>query len=243
MTPSDTASQTYRSMTPHGELVLTIERGERPRAALMLEGTFLMDSRVAEGEVELARRAFAFRSEQACSRKERGLRVLVGGLGLGITLAAVLKMPGVERVDVVEIFSAVVEWNRAPLAPFNRRALADARVRVHEKDLRRFLLASDEGLAREEGEERYDLLLLDIDNGPTWLSLPDNRWLYEKEGIAALRTRAETGGVIAFWATERSEEFERALESEKWAETRREAVHIPLDAHRSFEDILYLVRV
>ncbi|MBP6875978.1 MAG: spermine/spermidine synthase [Candidatus Eisenbacteria bacterium] len=237
MTPSDTASQTYRSMTPHGELVLTIERGDRTRAALMLEGTFLMDSRVAEGEVELARRAFAFRSEQAGSRKERGLRVLVGGLGLGITLAAVLKMPGVGRVDVVEIFSAVVEWNRAPLAPFNRNALADARVRVYEMDLRRFLLA------REEGEERYDLLLLDIDNGPTWLSLPDNRWLYEKEGIAALRARAETGGVIAFWATERSKEFERALESEKWAETRREAVHIPLDAHRSFEDILYLVRV
>ena len=55
-------------------------------------------------------------------------RVLIGGLGMGFTLAAALKaLPPDAEVVVAEIVPGIVEWNRGALGPFAGHPLDDAR--------------------------------------------------------------------------------------------------------------------
>ncbi|MFH1143328.1 MAG: spermidine synthase [Candidatus Eisenbacteria bacterium] len=217
---------THREKTPHGDLVLQLEGGERPRAALILAGTFLMDSDMAGSERELARRGL----EELGKRRGRNVRALVAGLGLGITLRALLEEPGIVAADVVEIFSPVIRWNREYLGFWNGDAMRDPRVRVFETDLRGFLGAGGvAGRPARIDPSGYDLVLVDIDNGPGWLSLPANAWLYESEGLENLRRVTAIPGVIAFWSSERSIAFEEMLARLPWGEWRREVVKCTIE--------------
>ncbi|MCL6450343.1 MAG: hypothetical protein K6T75_03510 [Acetobacteraceae bacterium] len=122
----------------------------------------------------------------------RGVRVLVGGLGMGYTLAAALDLPGVERVDVVELEPAVLAWNRGPLRGLNGGRLDDPRVRLWLADL-----SETPRLPREV--RGCDLLLVDVDNGPERTVLASNRRLYRPRGLLALARLLARGGVLAFW--------------------------------------------
>jgi hypothetical protein len=74
----------------------------------------------------------------------------------------------------------------------------------------------------------FDLLLLDVDNGPTWLALPSNQWLYTRAGLDTLRGWMKLPAIAAFWATERSPEFERALAETPWGEWSWAVVKTPV---------------
>ena len=119
-------TRTLRSETPWGELALQLRGGPRGGAALILDGAFLMDSDAAESERRLARRGlevWAATSGGAASaeqgRHSAPCRVLVAGLGLGLTLRALLADPRVGRVEVVELLAPLVAWNRGALAGLN----------------------------------------------------------------------------------------------------------------------------
>lgn len=111
-------------------------------------------------------------------------RVLVVGLGSGVTAAAVLRHP-VESVDVVEIEPAVARA-AAYFAAANRGALADPRLRLAAGDGRGFLRAAAGG---------YDAII----------SEPSNPWiagmshLFTTEFFAAARDRLAPGGVLCQW--------------------------------------------
>ena len=93
--------------------------------------------------------------------------MLIGGLGVGFSLARAAAEPRWGRIAVVERERAVIDWHRTgPLAPFSGHALDDPRVGVIESDLVRHLQAP--GTA-------YDALCLDIDNGPDWTVTDDQR--------------------------------------------------------------------
>ena len=98
--------------TPDGRVVGLYERdGEY---SLRVGGVELMTTRTHASEERLA--------EAACAgvRGRRGVRVLVGGLGFGFTLRAVLQaLAGVDGVEVVvaELMECVVEWNRNEAYP------------------------------------------------------------------------------------------------------------------------------
>ena len=63
-------------------------------------------------------------------------RVLIGGLGMGFTLAEALRHLGPDaEVVVAELVPAVVEWNRGPLGAHAGHPLRDERVTVHEVDV------------------------------------------------------------------------------------------------------------
>src|SRR6187402_722003 len=63
-------------------------------------------------------------------------RVLVGGLGMGFTLRAVLDvLPATATVTVAELVPAVIAWNRDPLAALARYPLRDRRVRIQAADV------------------------------------------------------------------------------------------------------------
>ena len=157
----------------------------------------LMNSRVHGSEEALA--------ELACERiADRARpRILIGGLGMGYTLAAALRRLGPEaRVEVAELVSAVVAWNRGPLADLAGRPLWDARVAVREADVAAILRATPEA---------YDAILLDVDNGPEGLARRENDWLYARPGLEASRAALAPGGVLAVWSAAPNPVFAQRL--------------------------------
>lgn len=157
---------------------------------IVSNGTFLMDTRDGRSERALVAAALA--------GAPRPARVLVGGLGVGFSLAEALRTPGVAAVTVVEIEPAVVRWNRSVLGS----PLDDPRVTVVVADLAEFLRV---------GDEPYEAVCLDVDNGPEWTVVPANAALYGDAGLAAVDARLAPGGVVAVWSAGESAGFEARL--------------------------------
>ncbi|MCK4305652.1 MAG: spermidine synthase [Candidatus Eisenbacteria sp.] len=228
-----TRQRTLRENTPWGELALQLRSGPEPSAALILDGMFLMDSESGVSERALAERGLDLLHRGRLGNTARGAapwRVLLGGIGLGITLRALLAHPEVGFVQVVEIFPALLEWNRTHLGFLNGHSLDDPRVSCHAGDLLGFLA----------DPLTFDLLLLDIDNGPTWLSLPSNASLYTAGGLDLIGASLAPGSVAVFWATERSPAFEDCLSSLPWGQWHREEVSWrPARGGREMTDVLY----
>ncbi|ASJ76301.1 spermidine synthase [Granulosicoccus antarcticus] len=118
--------------------------------------------------------------------------VLIGGLGMGFTLAAVLAATGSQsRVVVAELVPEVVEWNRGPLGSYANYPLSDTRTTVYQGDVIDLL---------QDRKQRYDVIALDVDNGPEALSSSGNDWLYSAAGIACARDSLNSNGVLAYWS-------------------------------------------
>ncbi len=130
-------------------------------------------------------------------------RVLVGGLGMGFTLAAALDVVApTATVEVAELVPAVVAWNRGPLAELAGRPLEDVRTVVVDGDVQGRIAASDGG---------YDVILLDVDNGPDALVHPRNESIYGRSGIVAAKRALRPGGILAVWSFSDDDGFSRRL--------------------------------
>lgn len=178
-------------MTAMGELVLQ-RRGTHHE--IVSNGMFIMSTADGRSERLLARAAI--------DRSPAGRSVLVGGLGVGYSVAEALEEPRVERVVVVEIQPAVIAWCRAELAWACRHALDDPRVEVVQADLGSWLASS---------QDRFHAICLDVDNGPDWTLAPGNAWLYGGHGLALLAARLDGRGVLAVWGASPSAPFQRSL--------------------------------
>lgn len=157
----------------------------------------LMNSRVHDSEDALA--------EQSCARlaNRANARVLIGGLGMGYTLAAALRqLGGAAQVVVAELVPTVVAWNRGPLGVLTGHALDDPRVLVREGDVA--------GVLRSE-QRAYDAILLDVDNGPQGLTRKQNDWLYEVDGLTAAYAALRPGGMLAVWSAGQDRAFAQRL--------------------------------
>jgi len=169
-----------------GEVLLRRRSGPgAPVHELVVNGVFAMDSTETSSERRLA--GFAARSGRS------GLRVLVGGLGLGYTAAEVLDDPAVARVDVVELEPHLVGWAAGGLTPVLARVAGDPRTSLHVADVAAVL----RGEAEPGGP--WDAVLLDVDNGPDFLIHCTNAGLYAPGTLAAAHGRLTGGGVLAVW--------------------------------------------
>lgn len=136
-------------------------------------------------------------------RQRNKVRVLVGGLGMGFTLAAVLREVGPEaEVTVAELIPEVVDWNRGPLGDCSDRPLDDPRTQVHIGDVAD-LMASRRGY--------YDVIALDVDNGPEGLTQESNDRLYTWQGITTAQTALKPSGILAYWSAGQSRAFHDRL--------------------------------
>ncbi|HEX8252765.1 MAG TPA: spermidine synthase [Thermoanaerobaculia bacterium] len=136
-------------------------------------------------------------------------RILIGGLGMGFTLAAVLKLAGREsNVVVSELVPEVVAWHRGPLRAVSGDALDDSRVTIVEEDV-----------ARVIGRERaaFDAILLDVDNGPAGLTSKQNDRLYSPAGLRATHAALRPGGILAVWSAGADPAFTRRLQQNGFA--------------------------
>ena len=170
---------------PGGSVLGLCQRGKE--FVIRVDGFELMGSRASASEAQLA--------ALGCAelRGAPGARVLIGGLGMGFTLRAALRVLADDAVvDVAELVPAVVKWNRGVLAPLAGSPLEDPRAHVIEEDVAHVI-------KRSEGV--YDAILLDVDNGPSALTAPANARLYDDAGLARARRALKPGGVLAVWST------------------------------------------
>ncbi len=165
---------------------------------IQVDGHLLMSSRLHGSEDALAELAFD-RLDRPASK------VLVGGLGMGFTVAAALRRsPPDSRVTVAELVPAVVRWNRGPLGDAAGRPLDDSRLKVHEGNVIDLVRCS---------RAPWDVILLDVDNGPNALSSPTNGWLYEPAGLKALLESLELGGLLGIWSANPDPRFTRRMQA------------------------------
>lgn len=146
----------------------------------------LMSSRQHGSEDALA--------DLTCDRlgNRKKARILVGGLGMGFTLAAVLRRVGPDaEVVVAELVPAVVRWNRGELGAVAGFPLQDPRVTAFEGDVAQ--------LIRSE-RAAWDAILLDVDNGPAAVTQPSNGWLYRSQGLETALGALRPGGILGVWS-------------------------------------------
>ncbi|EYR63495.1 spermidine synthase [Actinotalea ferrariae CF5-4] len=160
-----------------------------------LDDAYLMSSLFTAGEVELSRLALAHAPDRG------GLRVVVGGLGLGFTAATVLDDPRVGELVVVDALRPVIGWHEAGLVPLGRRIAGDPRCRLVEGDF--FALAAGDGWA--DGG-RADAVVVDIDHSPRHVLAPANAAFYTAAGTRRLRDHLAPGGVFALWSDDPPDE-------------------------------------
>ena len=130
-------------------------------------------------------------------------RVLIGGLGMGFTLAAVLGEVGPKaEVTVAELIPEVVDWNRGPLGECSGRPLDDPRTRVHVGDVVKLLRKS---------HACFDVIALDVDNGPEGLTKSTNDWLYSMPGIVAAQKALSPTGILSYWSADPDQAFHDRL--------------------------------
>ena len=186
-----------RAQTPRGEIVLRERRDPDSPAVLELRvnGVFVMDTLETGSEKELAQAALA--------HVDRPRAVVVGGLGLGFTAHEVLADKRVERLVVVEIEDDLVRWMRDGTVPHGPSYLADERLTV---------VTADIGLVMAEATAgSYDLVLLDVDNGPAQLVHAQNEAVYRADFLRQVHDALRTGGLLAFWSAAESDALQDAL--------------------------------
>jgi spermidine synthase len=181
-------------MADGSEMTLS-QRGDEH--SIRIDGDVLMTSDSHGSEEKLA--------ERGCAGLDTlpQARVLIGGLGMGFTARAALSVLRPDAVvDVVELVGAVVRWNRELIGHLADAPLLDPRVRLIEGDVADAIGAAP---------ERYDAILLDVDNGPEAFTSRENKHLYSSEGLRRARNALRPNGVLAVWSMFESRSFTARL--------------------------------
>ena len=183
---------------PRGEVVLRRRLADgRSVEELIINGAFAMDSSENSTESLLGELALP---------TGRARRVLVGGLGLGYTIAAICAKD-VDVIDVVEIEQCLIDWAHQGLTATLAGAASDPRVRLHAADVRLLLDGLGDGPIGP-----WDAIVLDVDNGPDFLIHAENRALYTHAGLNAAYAQLAVGGTLAIWCQGPAPTLRAALE-------------------------------
>lgn len=183
--------------TPDGPLAL--RRHDALGYVITHAGRVLMSSRSHASETALGALACAGLGGR------RGARVIVGGLGMAITLRAVLDALGpAAAVVVAELNPVIVGWCRGPLAELTRGAALDPRVSVELRDVTAVLRDA----AARPGA--VDAIAIDLYVGPD-VDARDDHPLYGTASTALAWRALRPGGVFAVWGEAYHASYERRL--------------------------------
>ena len=187
--------------TPIGEV--SLRRREDPISGVdifevKLGDEYLMSSLFTVAEIALADLALGWLVRRAAPAN--GWDVVVGGLGLGHTAAAVLADDRVRQLVVVDALEPVIDWHRRGLVPLGRTLTSDARCRLQLGDF--FAMTLGDGFDPDSPGRRFDAVLVDIDHSPRHQLGRDNADFYTVSGVRRLAERLTPGGVFGLWSND-----------------------------------------
>lgn len=191
----------YRE-TPLG--AISLRRRSEPRLngvivyEVKLGDEFLMSSLFTESEIQLAKLGLAALKDAGHTQE---LNIIVGGLGLGYTAAAVLDNANVKSLKVIEIMQPVIDWHQRGLVPLGEKLTADPRCELIQADFFELAVAGG-GFGKQEQGEQVHAVLLDIDHSPAhWLN-QNNRSFYTPAALGKLADKLLPGGVFGLWSND-----------------------------------------
>jgi spermidine synthase len=219
----ETVQMIARHIGSRGEVVLRRRLGAgRSVDELIINGAFAMDSSESSTEGMLGELALP---------SGHARRILVGGLGLGYTVAAICAKD-VDVIDVVEIEECLVDWAYQGVTATLAAVASDPRVRLHTRDVRLVLEGLGDGPIGP-----WDAIVLDIDNGPDFLIHAENQALYSEAGLRGAYAQLAVGGTLAIWCQGRAPELRAALQ--RIAPCTHEHISKVFRGERSFEYAIY----
>ena len=188
---------------------------------ILLDDAYLMSSRYTAAEIALARLGLA-----ALPADGDGFDVVVGGLGLGYTAAAVLEDERVGSLRVIDALSAVIDWHREGLLPMGRDLTRDPRCRLLHGDF--FTrVAGRSGIDPQSPVRRYHAVLVDIDHAPdNWLA-PHHAAFYQPDGLKCLSGQLHPGGVFGLWSNDPPDPVFEATLADVFAVSQTHVVTFP----------------
>lgn len=185
--------------TPLGEISLRRRAEPRLQGKLLYEvklgDDFLMSSLFTDAEVQLARLGLA-------ALQGIELDIVVGGLGLGYTAAAVLEDASVGSLKVIEVMEPVLQWHRRGLVPLGKEIASDPRCTLVHADFFALALASGAGFDSAVPAHPVHAILLDIDHSPGHWLHPGNSAFYTARGFRSLAEKLHPGGIFGLWSNE-----------------------------------------
>ena len=185
-----------RSRTPDNKNELLLYQRDT-EYSIRVNGQELMNSRMFGSEIMLA--------ELSCHEiaDRKNANVLIGGLGMGYTLSAALRLLDSDAdVFLAELVPSVVQWNKGVLGPLADHPLKDSRVTVFIEDVVNII---------NNNTSAFDAILLDVDNGPDCLTQKENDNLYSMSGLSMIHRALRPGGVVAVWSSSSDTGFTQRL--------------------------------
>ena len=185
---------------PDGTLALK-QRDERD-FLITIDGRVLMSSTANRSERALgivATRRLATYAQP---------KVLIGGLGMGFTLQAVLEeVPKTAKVLVAELNPVTEKWCRGQLAEMTAHAVEDPRVTVEIIDVAKAISRAAEG----PPDHRFDAIVIDLYVGPDANTKRDDP-LYGKKSCSKASQALTAGGIYSVWGEAPDAAYVKRLE-------------------------------
>lgn len=185
--------------TPLGDI--SLRRRAEPRLAgqilyeVKLDDDFLMSSLFTEAEIQLAKLGLA-------ALEGSDFDIIVGGLGLGYTAAAVLENPKVRSLRVIDIMQPVISWHQLGLVPLGKQLGSDSRCTLAHADFFALASAANSSFNPAVPTQKVHAVLLDIDHSPShWLN-PGNQVFYTLQGLQNLTEKLHPGGIFGLWSND-----------------------------------------
>ena len=210
--------------TPIGRLSLRRRAEPRLQGKIVYEVKlgleWLMSSLFTEAETQLGRLGVA-------ALEGDSLDIVVGGLGLGYTAAAVLESERVGTLRVVEYLDPVIRWHQEGLVPLGETLVGDKRCTLVSGDFFELSTSTEKGFDNTTDNPLVHAILLDIDHSPTkWLT-PGNSEFYSAQGITALAAKLHDNGVFGLWSDDPPDEQFMAFLKDVFTDTQAHVINFP----------------
>lgn len=193
-------------MKPYVKIAETTTPEGEPLELIEHDGTFMICSNGEQLMTSFSHGSEEALGELACSpfKPVNQARILIGGLGMGYTLAAATRTLVKEKASftVAELTPAVVDWNRTHLSHLHPDLLDDPRVHIKLQPVQKLI---------RQAQGDYHAILLDVDNGPSAFHGKKNDSLYDLKGLKEIHQALKGGGLLAVWSARRDNAFTKLL--------------------------------